>query len=71
MAVITVELQCFEPLWDHGNLFEIWVVRFMTPDQEANGDNSVIFSSFRTIMDDAILMSTNDIQFNDIVRQFP
>ena len=23
----TVETQWLEPLWDHGNLFEIWVVR--------------------------------------------
>ena len=23
----TVELKWLEPLWDHGNLFEIWVVR--------------------------------------------
>ena len=31
MAIITilhtVELQWLEHLWDHGNLFEIWVVR--------------------------------------------
>ena len=25
--LITVELQWLEHLWDHGNLFETWVVR--------------------------------------------
>ena len=23
----TVELQCLEHLWDHGNLFKTWIVR--------------------------------------------
>ena len=27
VIIATVELQWLEHLWDHGNLFEIWVVR--------------------------------------------
>ena len=41
MNTCTVELQCFEHLWGHENIFETGVVRdsefyFVAPDQEAN-----------------------------------
>ena len=46
----TVEPQWLEHLWDHGNLFETWVVRandglIMAPVQEANSNN--LGKSFR------------------------
>ena len=38
------------------------------PGQESNSDNS---GNFFLIFDEAILMSTHNIQFHDKIRKFP
>ena len=43
----------------------------MVPSQEANGDNLGVFFFFFSIFDEAILMSTYNIQFHDKIRTFP
>ena len=45
----------------------------MVPGQETNSDNLGFFFLFpsQLLYDEAILMNTHNIQFNDKIRRFP
>ena len=79
MKFNTVEPQWLKHLWDHGTLFETWVI--IAPGQEASGINLgsywcssiqkwYVECTHQNRLIEVILMITHNIQFYDKIRQF-
>ena len=67
----TVKPQWLEHLWDHGNLFEAWVVQTLSVNHDArSGSKGNLYDFLHSNCMLSVLMSMHNIQFIDKKENF-